>query len=95
VSPAYPNSPSPDAFVTDPDATLVRTLAAASGGEIRPFEAATEASYLAANAPTVVFGPGVLADEDGPVAHANREYVSRSSIETAAAVLSRTVEKIL
>ena len=95
VSPAYPDSPSPDAFVTDRDADLVQTLARESDGTIRPLEAATEASYLAANAPTVMFGPGVLVDEDGPVAHADREYVSLSSIETATAVLSRTVEKVL
>jgi acetylornithine deacetylase len=95
VHPAYPDSPSPDAFVTDRDADLVQMLAAASGGEIRPFEAATEASYLAANAPTVVFGPGVLVDEHGPVAHADREYISRASIATAADILSRTVEKAL
>jgi len=95
VRPAYPDSPSPDAFVTDRDADLVQTLAASSGGAIRPFDAATEASYLAANAPTVVFGPGVLADEEGPVAHADREYVSQSSIGTAAEILSRTVEAVL
>ena len=95
VRPAYPDSPSPDAFATDRDADLVQMLATASGGEIRPFEAATEASYLAVNAPTVVFGPGVLVDEEGPVAHADREYVSRASIATAADVLSRTVAAML
>jgi len=85
----------PDADATDRDADLVQMLATASGGEIRPFEAATEASYLAVNAPTVVFGPGVLVDEEGPVAHADREYVSRASIATAADVLSRTVAATL
>lgn len=39
------------------------------------FDAATEASYFADDAPTVVFGPGVLSDEDGPVAHGDREYI--------------------
>jgi acetylornithine deacetylase/succinyl-diaminopimelate desuccinylase-like protein len=95
VRPAYPDSPSPDAFVTDYEAELVQTLAAVSGGELRPFDAATEASYLAANAPTVVFGPGVLADEEGPVAHADREYVSRSAVAAAADTLMQTIEECL
>lgn len=95
VTPAYPDSPDPDAFATETDAALVQTLASASGGEIRPFAAATEASYFAPNAPTVVFGPGVLADEEGPVAHADREYVKRSEVAAAAEAIQTTVEKIL
>lgn len=54
-----------------------------SGEEIRSFAAATEPFYVAPNAPTVVFGPGVLADEEGPVAHADIEYVKRSDIAAA------------
>ncbi|MFW6436100.1 MAG: M20/M25/M40 family metallo-hydrolase [Halococcoides sp.] len=95
VQAAYPDSPDPDAFATDPDAALVRTLATASGGAIRAFDAATEASYFAADGPTVVFGPGVLADEAGPVAHADREYVRRSEIAAAAEAVRSTVETIL
>lgn len=95
VSPAYPDSPDPDPFTTDPDAELVGTLAAASGGAVRPFEAATEASYFAPKAPTVVFGPGVLADEDGPVAHSNREYIHRPAIGAAADAVRETVEALL
>ena len=75
-----------EAFATDADDPLVEAFRASGAGEIRPFEAATEASYFAP-APTVVFGPGVLSDEAGPVAHAEREYVSRGAIERAAAVL--------
>jgi acetylornithine deacetylase len=95
VRAAYPDSPNPDAFATDTDARLVQTLAAASGGTIRAFEAATEASYFATDAPTVVFGPGVLADETGPVAHADREYISQSAIGVAANAVRQTVEAIL
>jgi acetylornithine deacetylase/succinyl-diaminopimelate desuccinylase-like protein len=95
VQAAYPDSPDPDAFVTDPDSELVRTLADASGGEIRAFEAATEASYFATDGPTVVFGPGVLADEEGPVAHAAREYINRNEIADAAEAIQATVEAIL
>ncbi len=92
---AYPETPDPNAYVTDPDTNLVRTLADASGGDIRAFEAATEASYFADNAPTVVFGPGVVADEEGSVAHADREYVTLSEIAAATAAVQSTVETVL
>ena len=95
VKAAYPESPDPDAFATDTDADLVKTLAEASGGDIRPFEAATEASYFGDTAPTVVFGPGVLSDDQGPVAHADREYIHQSSITTAADAVRDTVEVLL
>ncbi|GAB3021408.1 M20/M25/M40 family metallo-hydrolase [Natronobiforma cellulositropha] len=90
-----PDTPFPDAFVTDLETALVQTLSAASGGEVRPFAAATEASYFAPDAPTVVFGPGVLADEDGPVAHASREYVDLESVERAAAALTETLRAVV
>jgi len=92
---ARPGMPHPSAFATDPDAELVRTLADASGGEIRPFGAATEASYFAADAPTVVFGPGVLADEEGPVAHSDREYVRVPDVEAAASAVRDAVETLV
>jgi acetylornithine deacetylase len=83
-----------EAFATDADEPVVRRLAEAArrvtdgeGGSVRPFGAATEASYFAP-APTVVFGPGVLADETGPVAHADREYVRVDEVERAAAALT-------
>lgn len=95
VNAAYPESPDPDAFATDTDTALVHTLPEASGGDIRPFEAATEASYFADTAPTVIFGPGVLADEHGPVAHADREYIHQSDITAAANAVRDTVETLL
>jgi acetylornithine deacetylase len=83
-----------EAFATDADEPVVRRLAAAAdrvtdgeGGAVRPFGAATEASYFAP-VPTVVFGPGVLADETGPVAHADREYVRIDDVKRAAAALT-------
>ncbi len=90
-----PDMPAPEAFETDPDAPLVEALQAASGGGVRPFGAATEASYFAGSAPVVVFGPGVLADEQGPVAHADREYVDRPELHEAARAVRETVETIL
>ena len=83
------------AWATDPDAPLARRLVEASGGVARPFTAATEASYFAEDAPTVVFGPGVLADEEGAVAHAEREYVKLSEVEEAAAAVRGTLDALL
>ena len=95
VSLLRPEMPAPEAFATDEDAAVVRRLQAASGGDLRPFGAATEASYFAADAPTVVFGPGVLADDDGPVAHATREYVDRTDVHRAAAAVTDAVSELL
>jgi acetylornithine deacetylase/succinyl-diaminopimelate desuccinylase len=95
VQPAYPDSPNPDAYQSDPDSDLVQTLADVSGGDIRAFGAATEASYFADDGPTVVFGPGVIADEEGPVAHADREYVSLSEVAAAGNAVRSTIETIL
>ena len=100
-------SPFLAAFATDPDHELVRTVADAArgagasaglpagrGGDIRPFGAATEASYFAP-APTVVFGPGDLVDETGAVAHADREYVPVREVTAAADAVKRTVDAVL
>ncbi|MDS0293366.1 M20 family metallopeptidase [Halogeometricum luteum] len=88
-----------EAFATDEDHELVSALAAASeraggSGTVRPFAAATEASYFAP-APVVVFGPGVLADGEGAVAHADREYVRVADVRRAAeAVTDATAELV-
>ena len=84
-----------EAWETDPEETVARELATASGGRRRPFTAATEASYFAAHAPTVVFGPGVLADDEGAVAHAPREYVPRADVLAAAEALERVLSRLL
>lgn len=90
-----------EAFATDADRPVVRHLAAAAervtdgaAGAVRPFTAATEASYFAP-APTVVFGPGVLADDEGPVAHADREYVRTAEVERAARALTDALAALL
>jgi len=64
------------------------------GGAVRPFGAATEASYFAP-APTVVFGPGDLADNAGAVAHAEREYVRVREVEAAAKTVERSIAALL
>ncbi|QSG10195.1 M20 family metallopeptidase [Halapricum desulfuricans] len=89
------DTPFLEAFATDPDDPLAETLAAESGGAVRPFGAATEASYFAQEAPTVVFGPGVLADEEGAVAHSDREYVRLPEVHAAAEAVTGTLEAML
>jgi len=90
-----PDTPFPEAFATDTDAEIVRTLREASGGAVRPFDAATEASYFAKHAPTVVFGPGDLSDDIGAVAHSKREYVRLSEVRAAARAVRETVERLV
>jgi acetylornithine deacetylase/succinyl-diaminopimelate desuccinylase len=72
----------------------VQTLLEVSGGEVRSFGGATEASYFADDAPVVVFGPGRLADVDGPVAHSTREYVSLSAVGEAAEMVREAIERM-
>jgi acetylornithine deacetylase/succinyl-diaminopimelate desuccinylase-like protein len=85
-----------EAFETRADEPLVRALSGAVGDDVavRPFGAATEASLFAAHAPTVVFGPGVLADGEGPVAHADREYVRIADVERAGESLQAALESL-
>ncbi|WP_435195791.1 M20 family metallopeptidase [Natronomonas sp. EA1] len=84
-----------EAFATDTDDPVVTALADAAGGDVRPFTAATEASYFAQEAPTVVFGPGDLADEEGAVAHAEREYVRLKEVHAAADALRETLDTLV
>ena len=81
-----------EAWETDREAAIVDAVVGASGGDVRPFTAATEASYFAVHAPTVVFGPGELADDEGAVAHSPREYVRRADVLAAAEAVRRVLE---
>ncbi|OYR45170.1 M20/M25/M40 family metallo-hydrolase [Halorubrum sp. Hd13] len=100
-------SPFFEAFSTPPDHELVDAVAGAAraaadstglatdrGGSVRPFGAATEASYFAP-APTVVFGPGDLADDAGAVAHSEREYVRVREVAAAAETVERSITALL
>jgi acetylornithine deacetylase len=94
VEPEDRDTPFLEAFETDLDEAVVSALQNASVGRVRAFGAATEASYFAPDAPTVVFGPGVLQDEEGPVAHGEREYVSASSVEEAGDALENAMDTL-
>lgn len=89
-----PETPFPDPFVTDSDAAIVDALQTASGGDVRAFGAATEAAYFAPIAPTVVFGPGVLADDEGAVAHADREYIRLGDLRVAADAVTTALDTL-
>ena len=95
VVPVERDTPFLEAFDTPADAPVVDALVDAGAESPRPFGAATEASYFAEDEPTVVFGPGVLADDDGPVAHAQREYVRRSDVERAAGIVTDALSSLV
>lgn len=84
-----------DAFRTDPTSGPVTALRDAGAGRVRPFTAATEAAYFAQLAPTVVFGPGALRDDNGPVAHADREYIDLTAVTDAATILTRALSTMV
>jgi acetylornithine deacetylase len=97
-------SPFLAAFATDAADPLVQSLSTAAarasaehtesgrGGTVRPFSAATEASYFAP-APTVVFGPGDLEAEGEAVAHSENEYVRVDEVRAAAAAVTEVVRE--
>jgi acetylornithine deacetylase len=83
-----------EAFETPAESRVVNAFRGV-GCDTCPFTAATEASYFAREASTVVFGPGELADDDGPVAHADREYVELPRVERAAEMLADMLSELL
>lgn len=90
-----------EAFATDPETALVERVAAevsdatdGYGGDRRSFGAATEASYFAPT-PTIVFGPGQLADAEAAVAHSDREYVRVNQLRLAGAATTRALDALL
>lgn len=95
VDPAERSTPFLEAFDTDDDSAVVEALVEAGAGEPRAFSAATEASYFAGDAPTVVFGPGDLADEEGAVAHSEREYVRVEDVEEGADIVTAALRRLV
>jgi acetylornithine deacetylase len=57
--------------------------------EVKPFSVAAESSFLQRYMPVAVFGPGNIADETGPIAHSNREYLETEELDTAVDVMER------
>tara|TARA_B110000116_G_C16762199_1_gene549004 strand:- start:145 stop:1218 length:1074 start_codon:yes stop_codon:yes gene_type:complete len=78
-------------FFTPPNTKLIESFKKISKTRIRPFTAASEASYFAKLAPTVIFGPGDLTDSTGAVAHSDREYVRISDVVKSTNILSKII----
>ncbi|WP_435097874.1 M20 family metallopeptidase [Halarchaeum sp. P4] len=95
VTPQERTTPFLEAFATPEDSDVVAALTDAGAGEVRPFGAATESSYFANDAPTVVFGPGYLADDEGAVAHAEREYVDLPEVREGAEIATAALRELL
>jgi acetylornithine deacetylase len=62
---------------------------------VHSFPAATEAAFFDPLMPTIVFGPGQIADGETPIAHSKDEYVRASSVQTAATVLEAFLEEMV
>ncbi|MFB6283081.1 MAG: M20/M25/M40 family metallo-hydrolase [Halobacteria archaeon] len=76
------------AFRTPENSYVVEKLREVSGGQVKPFPAATEASYFADYMPVAVFGPGKIEDDDGkPVVHSPREYIDIHEVSEARRIL--------
>jgi acetylornithine deacetylase len=96
----YPYRPNRflEAYRLDEDEPVVRAVAdsveAVTGRapEIRPFSVAAESSFLQRYMPVAVFGPGLIADEDGPIAHSDREYLDTEELAVAVDVMERFLE---
>ena len=95
VERAERETPFLEGFETDPESDVVTALQSAGAGPTRTFGAATEASYFADIAPTVVFGPGVLSDAEGPVAHGEREYVKIEAVRAAGEILTGALDTLV
>lgn len=60
------------------------------------FKASTEASHFVEQGLDVcIFGPGELEDEDGPIAHSSREYISIDEMRKAEKILKTSIEQNL
>jgi acetylornithine deacetylase/succinyl-diaminopimelate desuccinylase-like protein len=88
-------------YRTDRDEAIVTDLAdcveSVTGEQpaLEPFPAATEAAFFAEHAPTVVFGPGLIADDGEAIAHSEREYVPVQEVADAAESLTLLLDRWL
>lgn len=102
VEARFSTRPTPflEAFRTDEDEEVVQALygaveEAVGEPEIRAFDAATEASYIAREVPTVVWGPGAISEDGEPVAHSEREYVSVEEVKGARDALTSFIDAVV
>ncbi len=100
VTVRYPYQPNRflEAHQVDPDETVIQDMADAVEGttgsrpDVRPFAVAAESAFLSRYMPTAIFGPGLSADDEGPIAHSDREYVPVDEVDTAADIVTSFLE---
>ena len=56
---------------------------------VKPFSVAAESSFFQRYMPVAMFGPGEIADDEGPIAHSDGEYLKIAELETAVDVVEQ------
>jgi acetylornithine deacetylase len=88
-----------EAYVVDADEPVIADLAAVStrhrngAAEVRPFGVAAESSLFSRYMPVAVFGPGHNTDDEGPIAHSDREHIAVDQVETATDIMTTFLEE--
>ncbi|WP_251329729.1 M20/M25/M40 family metallo-hydrolase [Haloplanus pelagicus] len=93
----YPYRPNRflESYHLDADEPVIQEMVSAvetvtgSTPAVKPFSVAAESSFFQRYMPVAVFGPGRIADEEGPIAHSEREYIETDEVETAVDVVER------
>lgn len=89
----YENGSALDSFKTDRDIEYISQFAdsisqfVGASPAVRPFDAATEAAFFAPYMPVIVFGPGLISDDNQPIAHSEREFVPVAEVTQATDIL--------
>lgn len=81
-----------DETVVDDLASVVKDVTG-TAPEVKPFSVAAESSFFQRYMPVAVFGPGRIADEEGPIAHSGREYLETAELEVAVDVMTRFLKR--
>jgi len=97
----YPYRPNRflESYQLEDDVTVIRNLTSVIESitgdqpEVKPFSVAAESSFLQRYMPVAVFGPGRIADEEGPIAHSTREYLEIDELRTAVEVIEQYLEQ--
>lgn len=103
VTVRYPYMPNRflEAHEVDADEPVIQSLADSAADvtgddvDIRPFAVAAESSFFQRYMPVAIFGPGLTSDEDGPIAHSDREHIHVPEVETAADVVTQFLERTI
>lgn len=103
VTVRYPYRPNRflEAYRVDADTQVIQDLAATvntvlgTEAEIRPFSVAAESSFLQRYMPVAIFGPGLIADEEGPIGHSDREYLEVAELRSSVQVMEQYLNSVV